>query len=405
MHLLSRMVWAVLVMGIAAAPQPVPAADPTTYSINIPAQDLGTALLRFAAVTHQQIAFDQTLVRNYRSSALVGVYQAVEGLHVLIGAAPFLIGTSSSGVLIVSAAPTAAAAHSSGPASVAASADAATHTSAALAEVIVRAQGRAQRRVLRAKLWPKVTSFVYAVGTEGSALARWHARICPLVSGLSQQEGEFILERVSEIARSAGAPLADESCKPNLFILVHPRPKELLEAMEKLKYRATFGGAAPSAVEAFIATPRPVRVWYAYPFVTPGADFGTTGGGSFNVQGGGTVDNPGGGSPAAPAGGGSEGGSFWRIYIIVDSRQLHGVTLGQLADYLGMVGLAKFESTAHLGDAPTILKLFSGSPDAAPARMSEWDQAFLKALYGTEPQPFVQPRALLSLHMVREIVP
>ena len=405
MHLLSRMVWAVLVVGIAAAPRLGPAADPPTYSINIPAQDLGTALLQFAAVTHQQIAFDQTLARNYRSSALAGVYQAAEGLHALIGAAPFLIGATPSGVLTVSAAPTAVAEHSSAPAGPTASADAATHASGALDEVIVRARGRAQRSALRAKLWPKITSFVYGIGAEEYALVRWRARICPLVSGLSQQQGEFILQRVSEIARSAGAPLADEHCQPNLFVLVYPQPQELLEAMEKRNYRATFGGAALSAVEAFIATPHAVRVWYAYPLVTPGADFGTSGGGSYNVEGGRTIDDPRGNSPYPPAGGSSGGGPFWRIYIVVDSTQLHGVALGQLADYVGMVGLARLKSTAHLGDAPTILKLFSGSPDAAPARMSVWDQAFLKALYGTEPQPFVQPRALLTLHMMREIVP
>lgn len=399
-----QMAWVLLVMGIAATPQPGAAADPITYSIDIPAQDLGTALLRFAVVTHRQIAFDQTQVRNYRSSALVGVYQAAEGLHVLIGTAPFLIGTTPSGVLTVSAAPAAAAERSSEPAGLAASADAAIHSSGVADEVIVRARSSAERRALRAKLWPKVRSFVYGIGPDEYALDRWHARICPFVSGLSQHQGEFILDRVSAIARSAAAPLAAEGCQPNLFILAYPQPKELLQAMEKRNYRATFGGAAPSAVDAFIATPRPVRVWYAHPLVTPSLGLPASGL-SLNADGGFVHNTPGEIAPEPPSVGASEGGPFWRVYVIVDSTRLQGVTLGQLADYVGMVGLAKFKVTADLDDVPTILKLFFGSPGGAPARMSEWDRAYLKALYGTEPQRYVQPRALLSLHMMREMVP
>src|SRR6201999_3215495 len=93
-----------------------------------------------------------------------------------------------------------------------------------LAEVTVTAN--------RIQLEKRVSSFVYQIaaqenGTEG--LPRWRSRVCPQVSGLPRDEGEFVLARLSEIARAAGAPLGEENCRPNLFIVVTPNPKKILQ--------------------------------------------------------------------------------------------------------------------------------------------------------------------------------
>ena len=68
-----------------------------------------------------------------------------------------------------------------------------------------------------------------------SSLARWQtvAPICPLVAGLSREDGEYILARLSKIAAAAGAPLAPEHCKPNLYIVVSADPDALLKAWNK----------------------------------------------------------------------------------------------------------------------------------------------------------------------------
>ena len=76
--------------------------------------------------------------------------------------------------------------------------------------------------------------------------------------------------------------------------------------------------------------------------------------------------------------------TFSRVFVIVDRARLHGVTFGQLAAYVAMVSFAKLNPSAHLGNAPTILRLFSGAPQVAPAGLTDWDQAFLKSLYATE---------------------
>jgi len=139
-----------------------------------------------------------------------------------------------------------------------------------LPEVTIRAE--------RTKLFGRVLKFVDQIaipenGGDGS-LVRWVVpSVCPLVSGLPRNEGEFILERLSEIARTAQVPLASEHCRPNLYILVTPEPEDLLKGMEKRNRAFTFGfdsangtllpSLTPaSIVDHFIATPRAVRVWY-----------------------------------------------------------------------------------------------------------------------------------------------
>jgi hypothetical protein len=70
--------------------------------------------------------------------------------------------------------------------------------------------------------------------------------------------------------------------------------------------------------------------------------------------------------------------------VIVDWTQVQGVTYEQLGDYAGMAGLADIKPNAQLGDVPTILSLFNGTPQPALAGLSDWDRAFLKSLYTTD---------------------
>jgi hypothetical protein len=93
-----------------------------------------------------------------------------------------------------------------------------------------------------------------------------------------------------------------------------------------------------------------------------------------------------------------------RVFVVVDQKRLHQVKLGQLADYVAMAGFAKLKPDAHLGDAPTILTLFNGAPEAAPAGMTDWDRTFLKSLYSTE-QKSQKQRGQIARQMLRDIAP
>jgi hypothetical protein len=275
----------------------------------------------------------------------------------------------------------------------------ATAQASTLAEVTVTAT--------RAQLAPRVSKFVnqIAVRQNDEGLPRWQDPVCPLITGLPREQGEFILGRISEIASAANVPLAGEHCRPNLFIFVTTQPTQLLQAMEHQKRDFTFGDATPTVVDEFIKTPRPVRVWYSTIMRTPEG-----------IRPNQDLPNA-----AQVLGSGLPGikvyndldrtshlllskiWSFSNVFVVVDQARLQAVTRGQFADYVALVGLAQIKPGAHLDDAQTILKLFDGTPQVAPLGLSEWDQAFLKSLYATEQISKAQ-RSHIANSIVREVL-
>jgi hypothetical protein len=272
----------------------------------------------------------------------------------------------------------------------------------------------------REALTPRVTKFVGQISGSyyAEGLARWLDPVCPLVSGLPGPDGDFILGRVSDTARAAGVPLAGEKCRPNLYILVTNQPKELLREMDKRNRIFTFGNAAPTLIDAFIESPRAVRVWYhtteKAPEGTPLAAFSfpSIESAPSGREGSSLIDDTQTGSAGIKANGWSQAThlsynvvwDIYRAFVVVDTTQLKGASRGQIADYVALIALAELKTQTTIGDAPTILTLFDEAPQAAPAGMSSWDQSFLKALYTVEQKSKMQ-RDLIAREMVREIVP
>lgn len=241
----------------------------------------------------------------------------------------------------------------------------------------------ANRAARRAELAPQVEGFVNEVAGPGNeaGMARWNEEVCPQVTGLSKQQGEFVLARISDVARAAGVPLAGEKCRPNLFIFVTDHPKELVDAMEEQKFAFVFGAnARTDLIHEFMDAPRPVRVWYnttteiiRSPIPIDAKDLGVT----------------------APV--------ISRVFVVVDQAHLEGVSDGQLADYVAMVGLAELKPAVHVDNVKTVLSLFDGPPQSSPPGMTDWDRAFLKSLYEIEQSG--EQRTELASTMVVEIVP
>jgi hypothetical protein len=368
--------------------------------LDIPVEDLGTALLTLAAVTHQQIAFDYRSVEGYKSSALSGTYTVADGLHVLIGAAPFLIRATPSGVLTVTARPAASAAD----------ARAVTDQLPLLTNPAVTKGGNSQDEVIvsaeRARLAPRVGAFVNEISVLGpwEGLARWRIPVCPQVTGLPLDNGESILERISEVARETGVPLAGEICRPNLFVFVTREPTQLLKEMENRARAATFGHASTADIDQFIATPRVARVWYNSTTATSDSFKAAAGFPPFTqITGTGSLENVTTDWEKASHVTRTTERAFADVYIVIDMDRLQGVAVGQFADYVAMLGLAEIKRGAQVGDAPTILRLFDGAPQAALPRMSDWDQAFIKSVYETDQRVTVQ-QSEIAQGMLREIV-
>jgi hypothetical protein len=236
---------------------------------------------------------------------------------------------------------------------------------------------------------------VIALAPLEAKLTRWRekAPICPRVAGVPRDHGEFILRRLSQVATGAGAPLGSEHCQVNLSVVVTADPAALLKAWGGRK-SPLFGDAADVKIQAFLDLSSPIRVWY-------------------NV---GLVDED--GRPVAisyQSGIGIDENSMsrfkWReapaltsVIVIVDSRLMRGISFSQLADYIAMIGLVKIRFDANLGDAPTILHLFSAPPEARPAGLSAWDQSFLRALYLVDPMDRMQ-LSEIKIAVLRDVAP
>jgi hypothetical protein len=77
------------------------------------------------------------------------------------------------------------------------------------------------------------------------------------------------------------------------------------------------------------------------------------------------------------------------VIILVDGKRANELNIGQLADYITLVGLAQIRPDANTGTAPTILTVFTGA-DPQPQGLSPWDESFLRGLYTTKQSSVIQ---------------
>jgi hypothetical protein len=249
----------------------------------------------------------------------------------------------------------------------------------------------------RAAIEREVRTFVNAIAVKpgDESLARWQPQIplCPLVAGMPGNDGEYILSRISKAAAAAGAPLAAEHCKGNLFVVVTSDPEGVIKAWSKRDVRM-FGDEADQGgakIREFNAA-SPVRVWYNTEFYQrDGTPLG-------NAEGRAT-----GGGASATRLEVNNYRALSSVMVIVDTRRLKDVSYGQVAAYITMVGLAQIRPDAGVGEAPTILNLFAAAGKAPPG-LTVWDQSFLKAVYTTRITDRAQIAAIKSA-MVLDVAP
>jgi hypothetical protein len=222
----------------------------------------------------------------------------------------------------------------------------------------------------------------------GESMLRWEHAVCPLVAGVTKPVGESILYRFSATARDAHVPLGSETCKPNLFIIFAKYPAQLLKLWWRRSPRLfnTEYGIAPA--KKFIEKDRPVRVWYN---VGASADDNASVISSLlaasTTPGFEMLDLPAAQAPSSlgsrltylPSGLREIGSAV----IVIDPARLGEINIGQLTDYVTMLGLMELNQDADFDEAPTILRLFAASHASVPAEKTNWDQALLASLYAT----------------------
>lgn len=261
----------------------------------------------------------------------------------------------------------------------------------------------------RRKLDREVSHYVSSVVVPyfNDSLMRWNTPICPLVAGLPRGPAEFVLARISRIATAAHAPLGSDHCSANFYVVFTPEPDSLLKQWWRRDPRLLDMKNGMGPINHFLNTRLPIRAWYnagfsssdSGPMLPDGLVAGLYGPGANPMLQQVPTNRVPDGSRLRY----SAVQSLTSVIIVVDRKQVGDFHMGQLADYVTMVGLAEVRLDADLGEAPSILKLFQGSKDA-PQGLSSWDQAFLYSLYNTS-QASVMQTSELKTHMVKQIAP
>jgi hypothetical protein len=256
-------------------------------------------------------------------------------------------------------------------------------SAAALDQITVQAQRETLRK--------QVDQFFHSAMLKppfDESLLRWEDAVCPMVVGMIRPAGEFVLRRLSELARESGVPLAKENCKhPNLFLIVAANPEAFLKLWWRHQPRMYNTGYGIYPARRFIEKSRPIRVWYNVGAINTSNEK-ISGLLAASVDAGlGTVDYP---IVREPSSGGSYHLKFpverniGSAIVVIDPAQVAQLNIGQFSDYIAMVSFAEINQDANLSANSTILNLFATLNATVPLEITRWDKALLRALYTSD---------------------
>jgi hypothetical protein len=262
----------------------------------------------------------------------------------------------------------------------------------------------ARRQTLENGVHAFVDKLSHSSRFSDESIPRWTQPLCFLVSGLSRGYGEFVVARLSQVATAVGASLLKRGCaqySANFYVVFTSNPAETLKYLHHRPALLFHGDARPPQIQRFLNPPKSdvVRVWHNAEVtgrdgVPLSAGFSTCA----SIPGL-MVNCDTAGSRVTL----SAVQAFTQTLVVVDSTRLQGIQLGQISDYVAMVGLVDVDVDANFGDAPSILRLFTDPPNERPEALTEWDRAFLSALYHTDQRSPLQ-RGQIAASMVEEIL-
>jgi hypothetical protein len=252
----------------------------------------------------------------------------------------------------------------------------------------VTVEARRRERINR-----QVSEYVYSIAGSGNveSLARWKVPLCPAIAGLAGAEADFVKRRIAKIASDAGVPLGDEGCAPNFVVILSPAPKALLKDWWSEDHDLFNRDRGLGGVDRMIETDQPVRVWHNACNVPPLRGYYQPSG-QLNCNTGVT------GSRLVFA----AVRAIYSAIVVVDLTRIEGLTFAQMTDYAAMVGLAQIRSDPDLGEAPTILGLFTTNGASREKELTAWDKSFLKAVYETTDGSVTELRQI-KLRMSEEL--
>lgn len=243
---------------------------------------------------------------------------------------------------------------------------------AVLDDVVV--EGVARREAAR--------RFVSRVATApaGARLGRWNAPVCVSVANIKAPFGQMFADRISEVAAGLGLGVGEPGCTANILLIGTDDGAATADALVegwRRRFRPPIDNTnmGLSALQTFRTSDAPVRWWLVSLPVS--ADTGAL-----------AARGAGGPPPQIASRNPSRLRSPLRYdlssaTVVIDMSKTSGVLLPALIDYTAMVALAQIDPRSDYSGQPTILNLFN-EPEAATG-LTDWDLAYLNALYEAEP--------------------
>lgn len=237
--------------------------------------------------------------------------------------------------------------------------------------------------VLGAPLREQVADFVDAVTAppNGRGPARWDRRsgICVGVANLDPQAAQLMADRVSDVGALLRLPVGEPGCSPNVLVMFTDDAPALASALVERSpnsFRPKYAGAAGTVrqLDQFVTSDRAVRWWHVAMPVT-------------EATGQPAVRLPGDEGARLIRGVASRltttvRNQLRRAFVIIDVDQVEHLSLIQLSDYVAMVAFAQIDPDHAVSDFPSILNVVANP--AVASEMTDWDRAYLQALYGVE---------------------
>jgi hypothetical protein len=245
-----------------------------------------------------------------------------------------------------------------------------------------------------------------APGARINQLGRWHANVCPLVTGLQPRGADFVTRDILNVARAIGAPTGavGKKCPITVEIVFTREPQALLDRIAKA-FRPLLGFYPAAQIKQVATFSRPIQAWYEtgtrsmeVEMPIPGMgkssgdqSFGTGPGSDPPLLSGGQIDSDVSAMGMQPSGvAGSYLGhrvrsEFVHVLIIADSGQLARYSMQSIADYMAVLSLTRMSQLDHCAPLPSITDLLAnGCNTPVAGSLTAADRAYLKALYSAD---------------------
>ena len=228
-----------------------------------------------------------------------------------------------------------------------------------------------------------------ATRTVDGQLARFIEPVCPRVTGFETQYERTVAERIKQVAEAIGARAGGEGCVANFYVVRVDDGRDFVAALER-PHPEALEGLSRREWDRLSGDEGIARSWNATAMTNSA---GAVAGRPSPSAGGGSVKTGFAGSSVSfgdvnvmrayessninP----SVQQAIMSAWVVIETGATFGKSLTQIADYAAMRGLAMVRPAELASSEDTILALFEPGSPAEPARLTEFDQAYLKSLY------------------------